>query len=76
MRRNGTGRPVITKIALSLFTVRVKSHAMHSNKSLVTEWLEQASHCHEMCCHDLEGISLNSGQVERGVRSTSVLSCT
>ena len=29
----------------------------------------------EMCCHDLEVMSSNPGQVELGVRSTSVLSC-
>ena len=29
----------------------------------------------EMYCHDLEVMSSNPGQVELGVRSTSVLSC-
>ena len=41
-------------------------------KSLVAKWLEQASQEHEMCCHDLEVMSSNPGQVELGVRSTSV----
>ena len=42
----------------------------------MAKWLEQASQCHEMYCHDLEVMSLNTGQVELGVHSTSVLSCT
>ena len=45
-------------------------------KSLMTEWLEQASQWHEMYCHDLEAISLNLGRVELGVHNTSVLSRT
>ena len=40
------------------------------------EWLEQASQRHEMYCYDLEVMSSNLGQVELGVRSTSVLSRT
>ena len=45
-------------------------------KSLMDEWLEQASQWHEMCCHDLEVMSSNPGWVELRVRSTSVLSRT
>ena len=40
----------------------------------MAEWLEQASLLHEMHCHDLEVMRSNPGQVELGVRSTSVLS--
>ena len=40
------------------------------------EWLEQASQCHEMDCHDLEAVSSNPGWVELGVRRTSVPSHT
>ena len=39
----------------------------------MTEWLEQASHWHELYCHDLEVMSSNPGRVEHGVHSTSVL---
>ena len=50
------------------------------NESVVTDGrvvkLEQASQCHEMCCHDLEVISSNTGRVELGVLSTSLLSST
>ena len=42
--------------------------------SLIAKWLQQVSHWHEMCCHDLEVISSNSGRVELGVRSTPVRS--
>ena len=45
-------------------------------KSLMAEWLEQASQWHEMCCHDSEVMSLNPGGVELGLLSTSVLSRT
>ena len=45
-------------------------------KSPVAEWLKQTSLWHELYCHDLKVISLNLSQAERGVRSTSVLSCT
>ena len=45
-------------------------------KSLMTEWLEQASQWHEVYCHDLEVVSLNPGRVKLGVHSTSLLSCT
>ena len=40
----------------------------------MAEWLEQASHGHEMYYHDLEVIVLNPSWVELGVRirSTSV----
>ena len=38
----------------------------------MAEWLEQMSQGHEMCGHDLEVMSLNPGQVELGVHSTSV----
>ena len=38
----------------------------------MAEWLEQASQWHEMCCHDLEVMSSNPGQVELGVVSTEV----
>ena len=37
----------------------------------MAEQLEQASHGHEMYCHDLEVMSLNPSQVELGVHSTS-----
>ena len=39
----------------------------------MAEWLEQASQWHGVSCHDLEVMSSNPGQVELGVRSTSVL---
>ena len=47
-------------------------------KSLMATWLEQTYQLqrHEMCCHDLEVMSLNPNQVELGVRSTSVLGRT
>ena len=45
-------------------------------KSLMTEWLEQASQWHEMYCHDLEVMSSNPGQVEIRVPDISVLSRT
>ena len=38
----------------------------------MAEWLEQASQCHEMCCHDLEVMSLSPCRVELGVCGTSV----
>ena len=46
---------------------------IHGGKSLMAEWLEQASQWHEMYYHDLELMSLNPGQVELGVHSTYVL---
>ena len=45
-------------------------------RSLMAEWLEQASQWHEMYCHDLEVASWNPSQVELGVHSASVLSST
>ena len=45
-------------------------------KSLMAEWLVQASQCHEMYCHDMEVMSSNPDQVELGVLGTSVLSRT
>ena len=42
----------------------------------MAKWLEQVSQWHEMYCHDLEVMSLDPGQVELGVCSTSVLSDT
>ena len=42
----------------------------------MAKWLEQASQWHEMCCHDLEVMSLNPGRVKFGVLGTSVLSRT
>ena len=44
----------------------------------MAKWLQQVSRWHEMCCHDLEIMSLNPGWVELRVRSTSVPSraCT
>ena len=45
-------------------------------KSLMAEWLEEASQWHDMYCHDLEAISSNPCQVELGVHSTSLLSRT
>ena len=45
---------------------------MAGMKSLMVEWFEQGSRWHEMYCHDLEVMSLNTGRVELGVRSTSV----
>ena len=41
-------------------------------KSLMAEWLEQASQWHEVYCHDLEVMSSNPCQVQLGVHSTSV----
>ena len=41
-------------------------------KSLMAEWLEQASQWHKMHCHDLEAISSNPDRVKLGVLSTSV----
>ena len=49
---------------------------MSACKSLMAKWLEQASQWREVCCHYLEVMSSNPSQVELGVRSTSVLSCT
>ena len=45
-------------------------------KSLMAEWLEQASQWHEMYCYDLEVMSSNPCEVELGVCLTSVLSRT
>ena len=45
-------------------------------KSLMAEWLEQASQCHRMYCHDLEAMGSNPDWVEFVVHSTSVLSHT
>ena len=42
----------------------------------MAKWLEQVSQWHERYCHDLEVMSSNPSRVERGVRSTSVLSRT
>ena len=39
--------------------------------SLIAAWLGWASQEHEMCCYDLKVMSLNPGQVELGVYSTS-----
>ena len=47
-----------------------------TQKSLLVEWLEQASQQHEVYCHDLEVMSLNPSWVELEVRSTSVPSRT
>ena len=46
--------------------------------SLMAEWLEHVSQCHEMYsyCRDLEVMSSNPGWVELGARGTSVLSRT
>ena len=45
-------------------------------KSLMAEWLEQASQWHEMYYHDLEIMSSNPGRVELRVLGTSILSQT
>ena len=45
---------------------------VHKKKSLMAELLEQVSQWHKMYCHDLEGMGSKPGQVELGVRSTSV----
>ena len=45
-------------------------------KSLMAKWLQQVSQWHEMCCHDLEVMSSNSGRVELEVLSAFVLSHT
>ena len=45
-------------------------------RSLRAEWLDQASHGHEMYCYDLEVMSSNPSQVDLGVRCTSVRSRT
>ena len=42
----------------------------------MAKWLEQAPQWHEMYCYDLEGMSSNSGWVDLGMHSTSVLSRT
>ena len=47
-----------------------------SVKSLMAEWLKQASQRHDMYCHDIEVMSSSPDQVELGVHSTSVLSRT
>ena len=33
----------------------------------MAKWLEQASQCHELYCHDLEVMSLYPSRVELGV---------
>ena len=43
-------------------------------KSLMAEWLEQASQRHEIYCHGLEVMSLNPGWVELGVLEPQI--CT
>ena len=42
----------------------------------MAEWLQHESQGHEICCHDLDVMNSNPGQVELGVCSTSVLSRT
>ena len=42
----------------------------------MAKWLEQLSQWHKIYCHDLEVMSSNPGQVELGVRGTSLLSRT
>ena len=42
----------------------------------MAEWLQQASQCHEMYCHDLEVMSSSPGWVKLGMHGTSVLSHT
>ena len=54
--------------AVSWF-VRIK---ISNTTTLKAEWLEQASQGPEMYCHDLEVMGSNPGEVELGVRSTSV----
>ena len=44
--------------------------------SLMAKWFEQASQWNDMCCHDLEVMSSNTGWVKLTVRSKSVLSHT
>ena len=44
-----------------------------SVRSLIAKWLKQASHWHEMYCHDLEFMSSNPGRAELGLHSSSVL---
>ena len=41
-------------------------------KSLMAQWLRQASQGHEMYCHDLEVMGLNPGWVDLGVHGTFV----
>ena len=43
-------------------------------KSLMAEWLEQASQWQEMYCHDLEVMSSNPDRVELGVAYVVLLS--
>ena len=46
---------------------------MHDlDKSLMSELLGWVSQGHEMYCHDLEVMGLNSSSVELGVHSSSV----
>ena len=55
------------------------THTPHTHTNTHTQmakWLKQTSQWHEMCCHDLEVMSSNSGRVELRVLGTSVLSCT
>ena len=58
----------------------MSTHIIHAmpfiTRSLIAEWLEQASQWHEVCCHDLEVMSSNPSWVELRVRNTSVLSRT
>ena len=56
--------------------VHVIGKSILNLKSLIVEWLEQASQWHEMYCHDLEVMSWNRSRVELGVHSASVLSRT
>ena len=50
---------------------RIKTMMPHQ-KSLIGRWLAQASQWHEICCDDLEDMSLNPNWIELGVPSTSI----
>ena len=39
----------------------------------MAQWLKRAAQGHEIYCHDLEVMGLNSGHVELWMRTTSVL---
>ena len=57
---------------LTLLSMPRPYHFLWLPKSLMVKWLEQVSRWHEVCCHDLEVMSLNPDWFDLGVDGTSV----
>ena len=71
-----SSRHVVSHLIWHALLCRSLIHGFLAYDSPMAKWLQLASQSHEMYCHDLEVMSLNRGQVELGVCSTSVLSHT